>query len=81
VLQVLYPTSIPWLGGLSSGMAGMAVNLAIYIACAYLIPMSGAETARVNHLFVSTAEPGRAVVAGPGRPSTPPRQWDNNIHI
>jgi SSS family solute:Na+ symporter len=81
VLQVLYPTSIPWLGGLTSGIAGMAVNLAVYIACAYLIPMSGAEAARVNHLFVSTAEPGRAVVAGPGRPSTPPRQWDNNIRI
>jgi solute:Na+ symporter, SSS family len=65
VLQVLYPTSIPWLGGLTSGIAGMAVNLAVYITCAYLIPISGAETARVNHLFTSTAQPGRAVVAGP----------------
>ncbi len=81
VLQVLCPASIPWLAGLTSGMAGMAVNLAVYIACAYLILMPGAETARVNHLFTSTAEPGPAVVAAPGRPSTPPRQWDNNIHI
>lgn len=68
VLQVLYPVSVLWLGGLTSGVAGMAVNLVIYVACAYLIPVSGAEKERVNHMFTTTpaASGGVPVTAGQG---------------
>lgn len=68
VFQVLYPVSVPWLGGVTSGIVGMAVNLVIYVACAYLIPVSGAEKERVNHLFTSTtaASARVAVTVGQG---------------
>lgn len=52
-LQILYPTSVPWLAGLTSGMAGLAVNLAVYIGCAYLLPAGAAEHSRVAELFAS----------------------------
>ncbi|WP_205191174.1 sodium:solute symporter [Burkholderia sp. LMG 13014] len=50
-LQIAYPLSIPWLGGLTSGMVGMLVNTALYVALAVLAPAGGREQARVSNLF------------------------------
>ncbi|GCD48372.1 sodium:solute symporter family protein [Streptomyces paromomycinus] len=71
-LSAVYPTFIPWLNGLTSGIVGLAVNLAVYVACAYLLPQSTAERRRVGELFAATAvsgarvTPGRAAAAPPG---------------
>lgn len=51
LLQVLYPTSIPWLAGMTSGMAGLIVNALVYIGCAYLVPQSKSESERVDTMF------------------------------
>ncbi|WP_051580582.1 sodium:solute symporter family protein [Pseudonocardia acaciae] len=39
VLQMAYPVSVPWLGGLTSGVAGLIVNTAAYLAVACARPM------------------------------------------
>lgn len=57
VLQWLYPTSIPELGGLTAGVAALVVNAGVYVACAYFIPSSVAERARVDDLFDSLSGP------------------------
>lgn len=51
VLQYLYPTSISWAFGITSGVAGLIVNAAIYVAMAYLWPVSAREQERVRGLF------------------------------
>ena len=51
VLQVFYPISIPWLGGLTSGVAALLVNATVYVALTYVAPMSTAERRRVDLLF------------------------------
>ena len=71
VLQILYPTSVPWLAGLTSGVAGLVVNLAVYIGCAYLLPASTTERNRVAALFASVT--GRATPHGDATtPTTEP---------
>ncbi|WP_050514617.1 sodium:solute symporter [Streptomyces rimosus] len=71
-LSAAYPTSIPWLAGLTSGIVGMALNLAVYVACAYLFPQGAEEKRRVSELFAATAvsgtraAPGRTAAAPPG---------------
>ncbi|MEI5098168.1 sodium:solute symporter family protein [Streptomyces sp. PmtG] len=69
-LSAAYPTSIPWLDGLTSGIVGMALNLAVYLACAYLIPQSPAERERVARLFATTSV--STPTAGPGRAAAAP---------
>lgn len=54
VLQYYYPTSIGWAAGLTSGVVALAVNAAIYVACAYLLPRSAQEERRVAGLFALT---------------------------
>lgn len=53
VLELMYPSplSIPWLGGLTSGVAGLIVNLAVYLAVSMAKPATAAEQARVDALF------------------------------
>ncbi|ANW65656.1 sodium:solute symporter [Mycobacterium sp. djl-10] len=53
VLQVLYPIAIPVLGGMTSGVAALAVNFAVYIVVSYAMPHSVDEKRRVNQLFDS----------------------------
>lgn len=71
VLQVQYPTSIPWLGGLTSGVAALIVNTAVYVACALLLPRTPSEEARVDSLFSGlghgSAAPGPLAVDEPAR--------------
>ncbi|MBT8160321.1 MULTISPECIES: sodium:solute symporter [Arthrobacter] len=53
VLELMYPSplSIPWLGGLTSGVAGLIVNLAVYVAVSIVKPAPAAEQERVDRLF------------------------------
>jgi SSS family solute:Na+ symporter len=64
--EVIYPTSIPWLGGLTSGVAGMIVNAVIYVAFAYLLPASNAERSRIDALFDSVGADGVPVEVDSG---------------
>lgn len=59
-LQVIYPVSITALAGLTSGMVGLIVNTAIYLAFAYFRPADAEEQARVDHLFDVLAVKGGA---------------------
>jgi solute:Na+ symporter, SSS family len=67
VLQVIYPTSVPWLAGATPGVAGLLVNIAVYLGCAYLVPTPAEERRRVDELFaqLATAGPGQAQEAAP----------------
>ena len=56
LLQYLYPISIPWLWGATSGVAALVVNVAVYAGCAYLLPASPAERRRVDGLFDQLGE-------------------------
>ncbi|MGO4385141.1 sodium:solute symporter family protein [Specibacter sp. RAF43] len=51
VLQWFYPVSIPWLGGLTSGVAALVVNALVYVICAFAIRQPLAEQDRVKQLF------------------------------
>jgi solute:Na+ symporter, SSS family len=51
VLEIEHPGFLPWAYGLTSGTVALAVNLAIYIASAYLLPQSQDERQRVDDLF------------------------------
>lgn len=53
VLQMLYPIAIPMLGGMTSGVAALGVNFAVYIVVSYAVPHSAEEKRRVNQLFDS----------------------------
>ncbi|KQQ20516.1 hypothetical protein ASF48_07710 [Rathayibacter sp. Leaf299] len=51
ILQLIYPVSIPWAGGRTSGVIALAVNGAVYCACAFLVPGTSDERRRVARLF------------------------------
>jgi SSS family solute:Na+ symporter len=51
ILQGMYPVSIPWLGGLTSGVAALAVNVVVYLFCSYAVPRTAAETQRIEQLW------------------------------
>lgn len=51
VVQILYPISVPWLGGMTSGIAGLIVNTTVMIAVSLLMPNSPNEQSRVDKLF------------------------------
>lgn len=55
-LELIYPGYLPWAYGLTSGTVGLAVNLVIYVAAAYLIPQSREERRRVAELFALVEE-------------------------
>lgn len=57
-LELLFPGYLPWAYGLTSGAIALAVNLAIYVACAYIIPVSTSERRRVDELFALVEERG-----------------------
>jgi SSS family solute:Na+ symporter len=56
VLELVYPGYLPWAYGLTSGAVALVVNLAVYVAAAYLVPQSAAERARVDGLFATLDE-------------------------
>jgi solute:Na+ symporter, SSS family len=51
VLQLFYPVSIPSLGGLTSGVVALVVNVGIYLVVSLAAPQSPAERARVDQLW------------------------------
>ena len=65
ILQSLYPTSIGWAWGLTSGVIALVINFLVYAACAYLLPVSAAEATRVDGLFdlTSTRTPSAGAVS------------------
>jgi SSS family solute:Na+ symporter len=50
-LELVFPGYMPWAYGLTSGAVALVVNLAIYVAFAYLLPETEADRKRVNELF------------------------------
>jgi SSS family solute:Na+ symporter len=51
ILQWFYPVSIPWLGGLTSGVAALILNALVYVICAFAIRQSPEERFRTEQLF------------------------------
>jgi SSS family solute:Na+ symporter len=68
-LELIHSGYLPWAYGLTSGAIGLAVNLAIYVAAAYLIPQSQVERRRVETLFAMANEQ-RASGFDPVKPSS-----------
>jgi SSS family solute:Na+ symporter len=54
ILQSVYPLSIGWAWGLTSGVIALIINAAIYVGCAVFLPHSAAEATRVDGLFALT---------------------------
>jgi solute:Na+ symporter, SSS family len=70
-LEWNYPLSVPWLGGLTSGVAGLAANTVVYLAFAYAKPHSSGEQARLTALFGGVATGGGSDPAeGHSHPAT-----------
>jgi solute:Na+ symporter, SSS family len=77
VLEIMHPTFVPWAFGLTSGIIALVVNLAIYVAAAYLIRTPDAERKRLDDIFACVERPdpssaplftpGTAVLASEGR--------------
>lgn len=57
VLQALYPNSIPWLDGVTSGVAALALNAVVYVAVSFLTSSTSAEKDRVEQLFDLVSAP------------------------
>ncbi|WP_368498302.1 sodium:solute symporter [Herbiconiux sp. A18JL235] len=55
VLQYFYPVSIPWLGGLTSGVAALVVNTAVYVICAYAAKPDADRDAWTERLWRESA--------------------------
>jgi SSS family solute:Na+ symporter len=53
LLQVMYPIAIPVLGGMTSGVAALAVNFLVYIVVSFAMPSNADEKRRVDELFDS----------------------------
>lgn len=51
VLYLLFPVSIPWLGGMVPGVAGLAVNAISYIVVSLVRPAGASEQRRVDDLM------------------------------
>jgi SSS family solute:Na+ symporter len=50
-LTAVYPDDIRAIASLTSGIVALAVNLVVYVVCAFVIPQSEEEKTRVSHLF------------------------------
>lgn len=51
VLQLLYPVSIPALGGLTSGVVGLVCNTFVLVIVSLLAPLRQSESRRIAELF------------------------------
>ena len=54
VLQGLWPLSIPWAFGLTSGAVALVLNFATYVVVALAVPRDATDEARLDALFGST---------------------------
>ncbi|HVI27601.1 sodium:solute symporter family protein [Hansschlegelia sp.] len=71
-LELAYGGQLPFGYGLTSGCFGLATNLAVYVALAYLLPRSDEESRRIDGLFAAVGRP-RAINATAGiRPQSQP---------
>lgn len=51
LLYVFFPVSIPWLGGMVPGVAGLLLNTLVYVSVSLLKPASEGEQQRVDELL------------------------------
>jgi SSS family solute:Na+ symporter len=51
IVQIFYPISVPWLGGMTSGIVGLIVNTGVMVAVSLLMPNTPHEQTRVDNLF------------------------------
>ncbi|WP_167197413.1 sodium:solute symporter family protein [Brevibacterium pigmentatum] len=51
ILAAIYPTSIPWLEGITPGIAGLFVNVVVYLAVSFIRPNRTSENARIDGVF------------------------------
>lgn len=70
-LQWLYPVSVPWAGGMTSGVVGLVVNTGLIVVISLMRPNTPTEQDRVDHLFARleasrAGEPEPALIAGEG---------------
>lgn len=57
-LQFIYPLSIPWLGGLTPGIAAMVINTLVIVAVSLVRPHTPVEKERVDELWALTGAAG-----------------------
>lgn len=67
LLETVLHAATGWFWGLSSGVIGLAVNAATYVALSLLVPQRTAETRRVALLFAGTGQPRADADAAPGQ--------------
>jgi SSS family solute:Na+ symporter len=51
LLTWIYPVSIPWLGGLTSGLLAMAISTVVYVGCSLAMPGTAEQRDRVERLW------------------------------
>jgi SSS family solute:Na+ symporter len=71
-LELAYAGQLPFGYGLTSGCFGLAVNLAVYIALAYLLPRSEEERRRIDALFAAVGRSHGLNAAAGARPRGQP---------
>jgi SSS family solute:Na+ symporter len=62
-LELAYGGQLPFGYGLTSGCFGLAANVAVYVALAYLLPRSQEERHRIDELFAAVGRPRAANAA------------------
>jgi SSS family solute:Na+ symporter len=67
-LDLRWPIAIPWAWGLSAGLLALAVNFAVYVVAALVVPQDAAERERVARLFaeIGAPKPATALTAASG---------------
>jgi SSS family solute:Na+ symporter len=50
-LEYFFRNYVPWAGGLTSGVIGLAANALVYVVLAYALPHSAEERERIDGLF------------------------------
>ncbi|SPO54670.1 exported protein of unknown function [Pseudomonas sp. JV551A1] len=63
ILQWYFPTSIPQLGGLTSGVAALALNFGVYVSISLAFPAKAYERKRIEELYRSIDAPASIAVA------------------
>ncbi len=66
ILTYIYPDLVvPGLGGITTGVIGLVLNLLIYVVVGLLVPATSGEVSRVTRLFQSARLPQTVVVPDP----------------
>ena len=71
-LELAYGGQLPFGYGLTSGCFGLAANLAVYVALAYLLPRSDEESRRIDALFAAVGTRREVTATAGVRPQSQP---------